>query len=370
MAKYEDAEAPNGVQLYDFENYDEHRQLIFDDVMKTMQSQFPREHNGVRMELSNLEYADPDHFSIADQKKAIHDDGYLKRRLRGTITLTNTKTGEVLDQKTMTLMNVPWLSNRGTFIRGGNEWGSISQKRLMPGAYSRYQNNGDLETQFNVRPGTGGAFRVQFNPESAQYKMAIKGGEIHLYSLLHDLGVSDDELEASWGQQVLEVNRDKYDSRTLDKAYNKIVPEWDREKNGDRSDAEKARIIRNALNRSQMSTAVAKRTLPNLFSSEKRAAWRTGGAAMEKMASMTRNDMEEVAAYINAITDTQIPLDASREELKEAIMNTITTGDPNVSPTSGEADTNNPGVRVVRQIRMKRVVESLNKKLTNHHIEL
>lgn len=370
MPKYEDAEVPAGVQLYDFEDYGEHRKLIFDDVMKTMQNQFPREHNGVRMDLTNLEYADPDNFSIAEQKKAIHDDGYLKRRLRGTLTLTNSKTGEVLDSKTMTLMNVPWLSNRGTFIRGGNEWGSISQKRLMPGAYSRYQNNGDLETQFNVRPGTGGAFRIQFNPETAQYKMAIKGGEIHLYSLLHDLGVSDEEMEASWGSSVLENNKEKYDSRTLDKAYKKIVPEWDREKNGDRSDADKARLVRNALNRSQMSTAVAKRTLPNLFSREKRAEWCRNGEVIEKCASMSRTDMEEVAAYINAITDTQIPLDGSREDLKAAIINTISTGDPDVQAGSGEANTNNPGVRAVRQVRMKRVVDSLNKKLTKHHIDL
>jgi hypothetical protein len=46
----------------------------------------------------------------------------------------------------MTLLKVPYLTGRGTFIRDGNEWGTINQTRLIPGAYSRYQNNGDLET--------------------------------------------------------------------------------------------------------------------------------------------------------------------------------------------------------------------------------
>ena len=79
--------------------------------------------------------------------KALHEDGFLARRLKGTVTLTDSKTGEVLDQKkSITLMKVPFLTGRGTFIRDGNEWGTINQTRLLPGAYSRYQNNGDLET--------------------------------------------------------------------------------------------------------------------------------------------------------------------------------------------------------------------------------
>ena len=267
------AEAPEGVKLMDFEDFDTHRNLIFDDAKTTLLKSFPKEHNGVRMELHDVEYTDPEEYSIAEQKKALHEDKFVGRRLRGTVTLRDANTGDILDSKQMTLMKVPWLTDRGTFIREGNEWGTINQQRLLPGAYSRRQANGDLETQFNVRPGTGGAFRVQFNPQSAQYKFNIAGSDLHLYSLLKDIGVSDDTMRRSWGEAVFNTNAAEYDSRTLEKAYTKIVPEWERKKNPNRSREDKITLIKNALNRSQMAAAVARKTLPNLFDREKVAMW-------------------------------------------------------------------------------------------------
>lgn len=360
---YEDAELPDGVELFDFEDYNKHRQMIFDDAKNTLIKQFPMERNGVRMEVKDVDYTDPDSFTLREQKMALHNDDFLRRRLRGTVVLKDANTGDILDEKKMTLMDVPWLSNRGTFIRGGNEWGSISQKRLLPGAYSRYQNNGDLETQFNVRPGTGGAFRVQFNPETTQYKMAIKGGEVHLYSLLHDMGVSDEDLEQRWGKEILEQNKAKYDSRTLDKAYSKIVPEWDRNKNSGRTAEEKAKLIKESLERSQMATAVARRTLPNLFSREKAAAWREGGELMSKCASMSRTDLEDIATYINAAGEHNIDLDAPKSDLKKQIVAAITE---QPEPMAKDSD----AVNLVRRLHMKRVAEIINKKLKTKNFSL
>lgn len=261
----EGADVPDGVELYDMEDFDKHRELIFNDAKNTLIKQFPKEHNGVRMELENVDYVDPDSYTLKEQKQALLDDKFLARRLRGTVKLTDAKTGQMLDSKTITLMRVPWLSERGTFIREGNEWGSIAQQRMLPGAYSRYQNNGDLETQFNVRPGTGGAFRVNMNPETAQYKFNIGGSDLHLYSLMKDLGVSDKTLEKHWGPEVLAMNAANYDARVFEKAYQKIVPEWVRKKEGYVTHDEKARLIKEALDRSQMSATVAKKTLPSLF---------------------------------------------------------------------------------------------------------
>lgn len=266
MKQVDGADAPDGIELYDMEDYAKHRNLIFNDAKESLIKQFPKEHNGVRMELADVDYVDPDDYSFREQKQALLDDKFLARRLRGTVKLTDANTGELLDSKTITLMRVPWLSDRGTFIREGNEWGTIAQQRLLPGAYSRIQANGDLETQFNVRPGTGGAFRVGMNPESAQYKLNIAGSDLHLYSLLHDMGISDEAMERKWGSEILQMNAEKYDARVLEKAYQKIVPEWVRKKEVGASREKKIQLIKDAFNRSQMATAVAKKTLPNLFS--------------------------------------------------------------------------------------------------------
>lgn len=359
--QYEGAEVPDGVDLSDFEDFDKHRDLIYNDVKESFIKQFPKEHNGVRMEVHDVDYTDPPVHSVAEQKRALHDDSFLGRRLRGTIRLVDVKTGNVLDEKTTTLMKVPELTNRGTFIRGGNEWGTISQQRLLPGAYTRYQNNGDLTTQFNVRTGTGGAFTVNFNPESMQYKLKIGGGEVHLYSLLKDLGYDDDMLREKWGNAVFEANKEGYDSRTFEKAYGKIVPSWDQDKNPDRTTAEKAELIERALNRSQVATAVLRRTLPNLFDGVKAASWRHTGEAMEKTASMTRADLQDVAAYINTVAGKNIDTDAASEELRAQIISTISTG-MEVPTQEGYYDMNDPGVQIVRQLRMKRVMDKINKK--------
>lgn len=366
MAIYEDAYVPDNVKLYDFEDFDTHRDLIFNDAKEALENQFPKEHNGVRMELLDLKYTDKDKYSIKEQKNALHNDLYLMRRLRGKIRLTDSNTGEVLDEKDMTLMRVPWLTPRGTFIRGGNEWASISQQRMLPGAYTRVQKNGNLETQFNVRPGTGNAFRVQFNPETTQYKFSIGGSELHLYSVLHDLGVSDDVMRNSWGDDVFMANAKNYDKRVLDKAYNKIVPEWDRKKNPSRSEDDKKELIRNALNRSQIATNVVKKTLPNLFDLKKSAQWKEGGEMMEKCASMTKDDIAEISTYINAVSGTKIDVDAPKDEQINQIKNVVKTGYENGSLVSNKVDYNNPGVMAVRQLATTKAIDFIKRKVEEH----
>ena len=359
----DDAEAPDGVDLMDFEDFDKHRELIFNDAKTTLEKTFPREHNGVRMELLNTEYADPEHYSIKEQKKALHSDDYLGRRLRGTVRLTDAKTGELLDEKTMTLMKVPWLTERGTFIRGGNEWGSVAQQRLLPGAYSRVQANGDLETQFNVRPGTGGAFRVQFNPESAQYKLNIAGSDLHLYSLMKDIGISDDDLRSRWGDAVFEANAADYDSRTLEKAYNKIVPEWDKKNSPNRTKEEKIEMVRNALKRSQMAASVARKTLPNLFNRTKAASWKENGMIMEKCASLSKNDLREIAIYVNQNGDKNIDVDAPKDVLVQEIKNVITTGMKDGDITKSKLDETDDGAAAVRAARAHAFLLNLKKRI-------
>lgn len=352
---YEDAELPDGVELYDLEDFDTHRNLIFDDAKKAMENQFPKEHNGVRMELSDVKYVDPERYSIKDQKRALHEDKFLMRRLRGKVKLTDSSTGALLDEKDVTLMRVPYLTDRGTFIRSGNEWASIAQQRLLPGAYSRYQNNGDLETQFNVRPGTGNAFRVQLNPETAQYKFSIAGSELHLYSLMHDIGVSDERMEEGWGKDILAQNKENYDARVFEKAYNKIVPEWDRKNNPGRSREEKIELIKNALDRSQVATNVVKKTLPSLFNMKKRATWVEAGELMEKVANLTRSDLEDIAIYINSVSGTNIDTTVDKLSLEEQIKNVVRTGHEYQS----NPDTSNPGVALVQQMNMKRSLDKI-----------
>lgn len=360
------AEVPDGVQLYDWEDYDTNRQLIMDDIKNTLAQQFEsKEHNGVRLNISDLKYVDKEHYSLSDQKKALHDDTFLGRRLKGKVTLTDTTTGETLDQKELTLLKVPYLTGRGTFIRDGNEWGTINQTRLLPGAYSRYQNNGDLETQFNVRPGTGGSFKVNFDPTTAIYKFKTAGQEFHMYSLLNCLGVPDDRLKQSWGEEIFEKNKAGYDARTLEKAYQKIVPDWDRKSNPGRTQEEKVEIIRNALNRAQMTSQVAKITLPNLFDRTKSASWKQQGEFITKCANLTKQDLEDIAVYINQYTNKNIDINTPKPYLEQQIISVVTTGSLPDEQSAGVPS--DPVMMAVNNIKQQRLLKELNTRLDTNY---
>ena len=264
-------EAPPGVELYDLDDHASARKRIFDGVKKEFLSVFPQAYGGVRLSVDDVDYADPEEYSVKDQKDALLKDKFLARRLRGKLSLHDDKTGELLDSRDMTLMRVPYLTERGTFIHGGNEYASIMQSRLLPGAYTRRQSNGGLETQFNVRSGTGTAFRVGFEPDTSQYRLRVQQANLHLYSLLHDIGVPDEHLEQAWGKDILAANQRKYDSRVFDKAYARFVPK--RTQNPDATPADKTQQIKEALDAARIHGGAARRTLPNMFDLQKAAGW-------------------------------------------------------------------------------------------------
>jgi hypothetical protein len=176
------------------------------------------------------------------------------------------------------------------------------QSRLLPGVYTRRQANGELETQFNVKPGTGIGFRVGFEPETTQYRVKISQANLHLYSLLKDLGTSDKELEKSWGPEIFRANQMKYDARVFDKAYDRLVPA--RQKKLDKSREDKMTSVRNALEAAQIHARVAQKNLPNMFdpkvAAEWDAKWKGKQAAEKVIDEMPFNpDLEPEQVYDN-----------------------------------------------------------------------
>jgi 2'-5' RNA ligase len=264
-------EMPEGVQLRDFDDHAALRQNIFDGTKEEISKAFPQAYGGVRMELHDVNYVDPEHYDLKAQKEHLLQDKFLHRRLRGTLSLHDDKTGEKLDERTMTLLRVPYLTDRGTFIHGGSEYTSLMQSRLLPGAYTRRQNNGGLETQFNVRTGTGTAFRTGLEPETSQFRLRVQQANLHLYSLMHDLGVPDEHLAKMWGQEVLVANQKKYDARVFDKAYQRFVPKREQKPDDDRE--AKVKQLKTAFDAAMIHGGVVAKTLPNMLDMTKAAHW-------------------------------------------------------------------------------------------------
>jgi DNA-directed RNA polymerase beta subunit len=252
---------PPGVDLTDWDDYPKKRAAIFSRVKDATQAAFPMSYGGVRLELHNLAYDNPKEFTPAEQKNALLKNQFLHHKLRGTLRLYDEKTGEMLDESHQTLMKCPYLTERGTFIHGGNEYVTNSQARLMPGIYTRRKANNSTESHVNARRGSGKSLRVHLEPESGLFKVDIGQSSLRLYSLLKDIGTSDDAIGKAWGPELLQKNQAGYDSRVFDKAYARLVRKTD--PNATR--AQKAEAIKQALASTKVDRSVVQRTLPNLL---------------------------------------------------------------------------------------------------------
>lgn len=245
---------------YNVSDFSKVRDNLENKILESLNRSFPLDYGGVRLELKNLKY-DKKPFSIKEQKDARLKDKFLSKPIKGDLYLFDSKTNELLDKiENKTIMNVPYYTDRGTFIHNGNEYTTLKQSRLRPGIYSRRKANGELEAQFNIKRGTGSGYRIIFEPSTGVYKLNVGQSNVSLYSILHDLGVSDDELKKAWGDDIFNINQKKYDVRALDKIHQKLVPS--RLKKSDTRDG-KINELKQAFDSQKIEKSIKDRNLPD-----------------------------------------------------------------------------------------------------------
>ncbi len=193
------------VRFRKFDDIDQQRKDIYDSAAKAFQGK-KLENATHRLELNNVGYDNDFNPSIADEKKAILQNGTIQRPLKGTISLYDSATNNKLDEQRITLAHIPHLTGRGLFIRDGVPWALRNQIRLRPGIYARKKSSGSSEAHFNIKPGTGRGFRVELDPESGVFKMMIGQSGTRLYPILKAAGVTDEDMKKSWGEDLFKRN--------------------------------------------------------------------------------------------------------------------------------------------------------------------
>lgn len=195
----------------------ENAKNAFEKKLNTLES------NNFKLRVSNVHYPEPEKlFSIGEQKAALLEKKDLSLPLKAKVELINKKDNSVVDSKETVLARVPWVTDRNSTITHGVEAITINQARLSPAVYSRRAKSGLLESQINIESGSGVGGKVVFNPTNQMFYYQIKNSKFHLYSLLRDQGVKDDELLKDWGRDLLDRNRAKYSEKETDKLYNTI----------------------------------------------------------------------------------------------------------------------------------------------------
>lgn len=149
----------------------------------------------------------PKRITKRDEKIAAGEKGTLHQPVKGLWELVDKATGQVVDKKKGTIAYLPHMTDRGTYLVNGTNYVVNHQSRLRPGIYTRLQQNGLVEAQFNIAPRTGKGFRLRLDPESGRFKVRIQQGESNLYPLLRAIGYDDEDLRKAWGDKLFEANR-------------------------------------------------------------------------------------------------------------------------------------------------------------------
>jgi DNA-directed RNA polymerase beta subunit len=199
-------------------------------------------------------------FSPTQQKKALLEGRTLVEPLRGTVVLKDRKTGKILDKQKQTLAQIPYFTERHTFVMKGTDYTVSNQVRIKPGVYTRQRGNGQLESAFNLARGRN--FRLSMDPQRGIFYMEYGTTKIPLYGALSAMGVRDTEFTKYWGKAVVELNK-KFsagkDARYVKILYKKIIPSFAQDLNP--SHADMLTAIREAYLRTKMDPDVTQITL-------------------------------------------------------------------------------------------------------------
>jgi len=247
---------PQQPELRDLDDPLTLRRQVYDRVLDATRKLPPLSNQRHTLQLSDVHYADPGEFDLSEQKKAILERRSLGRKLKGTWSLSDNATGQVLDQRKQTLARVPFVTERGTFIHNGTDWSLISQLRLRPGVFTRRQESGLLESHANIMPGTGLPHRYFLDPEKGTFHVRLGQAKLPLLPLLKALGATSSQLQEAWGPDLVASNVSLDDPQAVRKYYQRLV------RNGQATEGEPMRqALIEQFGKMSLDPEISKRTL-------------------------------------------------------------------------------------------------------------
>ena len=193
--------------LVDFTDYPKIRQRIFDRSLEAVRNLKPTSNEKYTLRIADVKYDDDKPVSRADYKKAVLEGRSLNRKIVGKYELVDNANGKVIQTTSKkTIVNVPYMTEFGTFVRNGNDISIQHQMRLRPGVYTRMTTDGYPESQFNLKPGTGSSFRTWMDPETSVFYLTMKGRNVPLYPVMKAMGIDDHHMKAAWGEEIFKEN--------------------------------------------------------------------------------------------------------------------------------------------------------------------
>lgn len=203
--------------VYDPTDFKTVGERIRENVKQAVLSRFPLSNDQYTLRIENLAYEKPKRQHLRDEKEAILNNASLGDRLCGDWVLIDNATGKELQRKTATLMNVPRMTERGTFIRNGSELALKHMFRLRPGVYARIKDNGIIAAHINPAQTTGRQMSMELDPETGVLYMTRGTRMYGVLPMLRAAGMSEDAIRTAWGDELYQMNLSKY-GRLMDES--------------------------------------------------------------------------------------------------------------------------------------------------------
>lgn len=197
---------------------------IKESLTEGLNQVFPIVGKDRELHLEDVEIKDTkDAGDYAAQKQAILNKTNWNVPVHGTLVLKD-KEGKVMEKQKTRLLSIPKITNRNTIIYNGTEYSIANQLRLRPGVYTNVGEDNIARAQFNV--GKGANFDIWQDPANGMFYMQFNQSSVPLYPILKDIGMSDEEIAARWGKEILDSNKQvspvKYKNAVV-KAFKKMT---------------------------------------------------------------------------------------------------------------------------------------------------
>jgi DNA-directed RNA polymerase subunit beta' len=234
----------------------ESQEALKERVTKAIHQSFPIKGSAQTLRVTGVEVTDePDTHDVRTQKEKKLAGRTFGSVVKASFELVDNKTGKVVDTSTRRVATLPQITRRYSYIVNGTEYQTDNLWTLRPGVYSRVKQNGELESQINIR---GGSYHLDFDPGKRKFKMRIGGSNPPLYSVMQALGVGDKALEKKWGREIFAANKvdQKKVEQDIIRLAGKINP---RAKATTFEDA--SQVIRDRFEGAELDPEVTKKTL-------------------------------------------------------------------------------------------------------------
>jgi DNA-directed RNA polymerase subunit beta len=151
------------------------------------------------------------------------EHGTFADKVYADLKIVDKKTNKTISHGRVHVADIPIKTPFKSYLIDGAFYQNTNQAQLKGTAYTRKKSSGEVASEFMLERGWN--FDINLNPETEKFTLNIGGGKYPLFPILKTLGVSDDKIKETWGEQLLRNNQvdEKESNKTLSNFALKIL---------------------------------------------------------------------------------------------------------------------------------------------------